>query len=361
MTTKTIPLQEIHQALGAKMVPFAGFLMPVRYSGDIDEHLAVRQAVGIFDVSHMGEFRVTGKNAKTYLQNITTNDLNKIGPGKAQYSCLPNKEGGIVDDIIVYQLKEEEYLVVVNASNIEKDWSWMQSQLTGGVSMLNESDEWCLFAVQGPKASALLDEALGAGTHDMPYYTIKTLSEDVYVATTGYTGSGGGEVFVRTPKAEELWNTIMEKGLKYGIKPIGLGARDTLRLEMGYCLYGNDIDDLTSPIEAGLGWITSSAKSFVASEYILGQKKNGTARKLVGLLMEGKSIPRSGYEVYDNDGNTVGVVRSGSISPMLQQGIALAYVHTAYAGVGATLLIKIRDQMQAARVVKTPFVSISNV
>ncbi|HZI23499.1 MAG TPA: glycine cleavage system aminomethyltransferase GcvT, partial [Chryseolinea sp.] len=310
MELKLVPLNDLHVKLGAKMVPFAGYNMPVRYSSDIDEHLTVRNGVGVFDVSHMGEFLLQGPNALDLIQRVTTNDASKLIDGQAQYSCLPNETGGIVDDLIVYKIKDNDYMVVVNASNIEKDWNWISKFNTAGVSMKNISDQVCLFAVQGPKAVATLQKLTSANLSDVKYYHFIKGDfagiKDVILSNTGYTGAGGFEVYVDRNDAEKIWNAIFEAGKEFNIKPIGLGARDTLRLEMGFCLYGNDIDDTTSPLEAGLGWITKFTKDFTNSSNLKKQKEEGVQRKLAGFKMIDKGIPRHDYQIKDAEGNTIG-------------------------------------------------------
>jgi aminomethyltransferase len=298
---KNVPLNDLHVKLGGKMVPFAGYNMPVRYSSDIEEHMTVRKGVGVFDVSHMGEFLLKGSNALDLIQRVTSNDASKLVDGQAQYSCLPNETGGIVDDLIVYKVKDNDYLIVVNASNIEKDWNWISKFNTKGVDMKNISDDTCLFAVQGPKAIEVLQKLTKVDLKSIKYYhfTIDGFAgvKDVVISNTGYTGAGGFEIYVNNQNAEKIWNAIFEAGKEFDIKPIGLGARDTLRLEMGFCLYGNDIDDTTSPIEGGLGWITKFTKDFTNSVAIKKQKEEGVKRKLVGLKMIDKGIPRHDYEI----------------------------------------------------------------
>lgn len=361
MTLKTIPLQSVHEALGAKMVPFAGYLMPVRYSSDLEEHLCVRQKVGIFDVSHMGEFLIKGPRALDLIQRVSANDASTLSPGKVQYSYLPNVQGGVVDDLLIYCLAPETYYLVVNASNIEKDWNWIASYNTEGVDMTNLSENTCLFAVQGPLAEATLQGLTDIPLGDMAYYTCQqgTLAgiSNVLISATGYTGAGGFELYVPSSEAEAVWNAILSAGAPHGIQPIGLGARDTLRLEMGYCLYGNDITDETSPLEAGLGWVTKFTKSFVNSEALQEQKRLGLERKLVAILMVDKAIPRSHYPVCAADGTVIGEVTSGTMSPVLQKGIALAYVALPHAQVGQEVWVKVREKLMRAEVVKLPFVS----
>lgn len=357
---KTVVLNDVHQQLGAKMVPFAGYNMPVRYSSDLEEHRTVRRAVGIFDVSHMGEFRVRGPQALDLIQRVTTNDASKLAPGKAQYSCLPNKDGGIVDDLLVYKLAEEDYLLVVNASNIDKDWNWIQQFNTAGAEMENVSDEISLFAVQGPKAIAALQSLTDADLSSIPYYSFVqgtfAGAPNVIISATGYTGAGGFELYVPNEHARQVWDKVMEAGQPYGLKPIGLGARDTLRLEMGYCLYGNDINDETSPLEAGLGWITKFSKDFTNADTLKKQKEVGVERKLVGFLMDGPGIPRGHYELVNEAGEKIGEVTSGTQSPSLSKGIGLGYVQTALSAPGSKVFVQVRGKNHPATVVKLPFV-----
>lgn len=360
MELKKIALNDVHEALGAKMVPFAGYNMPVRYSSDIEEHKTVREAVGIFDVSHMGEFVLRGPKALDLIQRVTTNDASKLADGKIQYSCLPNEEGGIVDDLLVYRMGEEEYLLVVNASNIEKDWNWISKHNTEGAEMVNISDETSLFAVQGPKTVEALQPLTKIDLASMAYYTFERGEfagvPDVLVSATGYTGAGGFEIYVKNEDARKVFDAIMEAGKAHGIKPIGLGARDTLRLEMGFCLYGNDIDDTTSPLEAGLGWITKFDKEFVNSENLKAQKEQGVNRKLIGFEMLEKAIPRAHYEIVNAEGEKVGEVTSGTMSPSLGKGIGLGYVTKDYSKVGTEISIRVRNKDMKAQVVKLPFV-----
>ncbi|RDB02887.1 glycine cleavage system aminomethyltransferase GcvT [Runella aurantiaca] len=357
---KTVPLNDLHQKLGAKMVPFAGFMMPVRYSSDLEEHHCVRNGVGVFDVSHMGEFILKGPKALDLIQRVSANDASVLFDGKIQYSYLPNEQGGAVDDLLVYRIDEEEYFLVVNASNIEKDWNWIQSHNTEGVPMINASDDLCLFAVQGPKAAEALQKLTSIHLAEMEYYTFKKGTfaglPDIIVSATGYTGAGGFELYIPRYAAIHVWHHIFEAGKEFGIKPIGLGARDTLRLEMGYCLYGNDIDDTSSPLEAGLGWVTKFTKNFINSEALLQQKQAGLQRKLVGFEMIDRGIPRGHYELCDAEGNALGHVTSGTQSPTLSKGIGLGYVPTTYSKPGSEIFVKVREKLLKAQVVKLPFV-----
>jgi aminomethyltransferase len=357
---KTTPFKEIHEAAGAKMVDFAGFYMPVQYSGIIDEHNTVRNGVGVFDVSHMGEFIVKGPNALAFLQNIVSNDVSKIVPGQAQYSYLPNEEGGIVDDLLVYHLDDGNYMCVVNAGNIEKDWAWFNKNNTQGAELHNISDHTALLAIQGPKAAEALQSLTDINLSEIPYYRFVRGTfagvKNVIISATGYTGSGGFEIYFNNAHAEEIWNKIFEAGAPQGIKPIGLGARDTLRLEKGYCLYGNDINDSTSPIDAGLAWVTSMKKDFIAKDIIQAVKEKGAENKLVGFKMIDRGIPRHDYEIADASGNIIGKVTSGTQSPVLQQGIGLGYVSTAFSKVGTEIFIPLRGKLLKAEVVKLPFV-----
>ena len=359
MELKKVALNDVHEALGAKMVPFAGYNMPVRYSSDLEEHRTVREALGIFDVSHMGEFLVKGPKALDLIQKVTSNDASKLVPGKIQYSCFPNEEGGIVDDLLVYCLAEEEYMLVVNASNIEKDWNWINKYNNEGVKLDNISDDMSLFAVQGPKTAEALQSLTNIDLHNMTYYTFEQGQfagvPNVIVSATGYTGASGFEIYVQNSDAKEVWDKIMEAGKPFGIKPIGLGARDTLRLEMGYCLYGNDITDSTSPLEAGLGWVTKFNKEFTNSANLKAQKEQGVTRKLIGFEMAEQGIPRSHYELVNAEGETIGEVTSGTQSPMLNKGIGMGYVKTEYAAPGTDIFVKIRNKAVKANVVKLPF------
>ncbi|NNM95029.1 MAG: glycine cleavage system aminomethyltransferase GcvT [Bacteroidia bacterium] len=356
---KTTALTSKHIALGAKMVEFAGFNMPVSYSGLNDEHLTVRTKVGIFDVSHMGEFIVKGPQALDLIQRVTSNDASVLQPGKAQYSCLPNTTGGIVDDLIVYKMSSDTYMLVVNASNIEKDWKWISSYNTQHAEMKNVSDEYSLMAVQGPRAASVLSKLTPCRLNEIPYYSFAVDTfcgfDGVIISNTGYTGAGGFEIYCKNNQAPAIWDAILQAGQSEGIKPIGLGSRDTLRLEMAFCLYGNDIDDTTSPIEAGLGWITKFTKDFTNSAALKEQKEKGVKRKLAGFTMIDKGIPRHGYAITDAQGTDIGVVTSGTQSPSLQQGIGLGYVKTEFAKPGTEIYIKIRDKLIKAAVTKTPF------
>lgn len=359
MELKKIALNDVHEALGAKMVPFAGYNMPVRYSSDLDEHHTVRKAVGVFDVSHMGEFLVSGPEALDLIQRVTSNDASKLSLGKIQYSCLPNQEGGIVDDLLVYCLAEEEYMLVVNASNIAKDWNWISQFNTKNAHLQNISDALSLFAVQGPKAAAALQSLTKVDLTNMVYYTFDKSEfagvPNVIISATGYTGAGGFEIYVPNAHAKEVFEKIMAAGAGFGIKPIGLGARDTLRLEMGYCLYGNDITDSTSPLEAGLGWVTKFSKDFTNAQNLKAQKEQGVGRKLIGFEMMEQGIPRSHYEIVDAEGVAIGEVTSGTMSPSLGKGVGLGYVQTEYATPGTDLYIKVRNKQLKAQVVKLPF------
>ena len=360
VANKKIPLNDLHEKLGGKIVPFGGFLMPVRYSSDIEEHNCVRNGVGVFDVSHMGEFVVRGERATEFLQYVVSNDVSTLFDGKVQYAYFPNNEGGVVDDLLIYRWSENEYYLVVNASNIEKDWNWLQQNNTFDVALEDLSDKLCLFAVQGPKALPTLQKLTDIDLASMDYYTYKagTLAgiEDVFVSATGYTGAGGFEIYVWNKDAEKMWNAIFEAGAEFDIKPIGLGARDTLRLEMGYCLYGHELNDTDSPLEAGLGWVTKFTKAFINSEKLQAQKVAGLGRKLVGIEMIDRGIPRSHYEICDANGTYLGEVTSGTMSPTLQKGIAMGHVPTAFAKIGTEVFVKIREKLLKAVVVKMPFV-----
>jgi len=341
------------------MVPFAGFNMPVQYEGVNIEHETVRNAVGVFDVSHMGEFLLTGKNALALIQKVTSNDASVLEIGRAQYSCLPNNEGGIVDDLIVYRIKEEQYLLVVNASNIEKDWEWISVHNDLDVEMKNLSDDYSLLAIQGPKAVEAMQSLSSIDLAAIKYYHFEVADfagfEHVIISATGYTGSGGFEIYCKNDQVEQIWNKVFEAGAAFGIKPIGLAARDTLRLEMGFCLYGNDINDTTSPLEAGLGWITKFTKDFTNSENLKKQKEEGVTRKLVAFEMIERGIPRHDYEIADANGNIIGIVTSGTQSPSLGIAIGLGYVPTALSSIDSEIFIRIRNKDVKAKVVKLPF------
>ena len=358
---KTTPFTEKHISLGAKMHEFAGYNMPIEYSGIIDEHLTVCNAVGVFDVSHMGEFWVKGPNALAFLQKVTSNNVAALTPSKVQYTCFPNEEGGIVDDLLVYHYEPEKYLLVVNASNIEKDWNWCVSHNTEGVELENASDHMAQLAVQGPKAILALQKLTSINLSEVPYYTFThgefAGEKDVIISNTGYTGAGGFELYFYPEAAMKIWNAVFEAGEEFGIKPIGLGARDTLRLEMGFCLYGNDLDDTTSPIEAGLGWITKfvDGKDFIDREYNAKQKAEGPKRRLVGFELVERGIPRHGYKLTDHNSNLIGEVTSGTMSPCLKKGIGMGYVDAAYAAPGTEIHVVIREKPINAVVVKLPF------
>ena len=356
---KNTALSHIHEQLGAKMVPFAGYNMPVQYEGINIEHETVRNGVGVFDVSHMGEFFLKGENALALIQKVTSNDASKLIDDKIQYSCLPNNDGGIVDDLLVYRISDKEYMLVVNASNIEKDWNWISQHNDLGVEMINKSDEISLLAVQGPKASEALQTLTDIDLSTMVYYTFKIGEfagcKDVIVSATGYTGSGGFEIYVKNKDAEAVWDAVFKAGAEFGIKPIGLAARDTLRLEMGFCLYGNDINDTTSPIEAGLGWITKFTKDFVNAEALKKQKEEGVTKKLIAFEISEKGIPRQGYEIVTKDGTVIGEVTSGTMSPSLKKGIGMGYVTTAYAKRDTEIFIQVRKKAIPATIVRLPF------
>lgn len=357
---KKTALCHVHEALGAKMVPFAGYLMPVQYTGVNDEHLAVRNSVGVFDVGHMGEFIVSGPKATDLLQAVTSNDVSKLTDGKVQYSCLPNDTGGIVDDLLVYRHNPELYVVVVNASNITKDWDWISKHNARfGATMQDVSYETGLLAVQGPKAAEALQKLTDIDLRAMEYYSFKMGRfagyDNIVVSATGYTGAGGFEIYFPNTVAEQIWNKVFEAGAAFGIKPAGLAARDTLRLEMGFCLYGNDIDDTTSPIEAGLGWITKFTKEFTNSAALKAQKEQGVKRKLVGFEMIDRGIPRHGYPIVDAAGAVIGVVTSGTQSPSLNKAIGMGYVPTALSAPGSEIQVDVRGKVLKARVTKIPF------
>jgi len=352
-------LTQKHIALGAKMVPFAGFNMPVQYEGVNAEHETVRNGVGVFDVSHMGEFILRGPNALALIQKFSSNDASVLFDGKAQYSCMPNGKGGIVDDLIIYRVNEHEYFIVVNASNIEKDWNWISSLNDLGVEMENVSDNYSLLAIQGPKAAEAMQSLTDVNLSEMVYYTFThgTFAgiDNVMISATGYTGSGGFEIYVKNENIEQVWDAVFQAGASFGIKPIGLAARDTLRLEMGFCLYGNDIDDTTSPLEAGLGWITKFTKDFVDSDFLKNQKEAGVTRKLVAFEMIDRGIPRHDYPILDADGNVIGKVTSGTMSPSMKVGIGLGYVAKEFSTLETDIFIEIREKGVKAKVVKLPF------
>ncbi len=356
---KNTPLTQIHEQLGAKMLPFAGYNMPIQYEGVNAEHETVRTAVGVFDVSHMGEFIISGPNALNLIQSVCTNDASTIEIGKAQYTCMTNNESGIIDDLIIYRLADQEYLLVVNASNIDKDWAWIEKQNTVGAEMTNISDTMALLAIQGPKAIEAMQSLTAVDLAGIKNYSFEVAEfagiQDVIISATGYTGSGGFEIYCKNEDAVEIWNKVFEVGASFGIKPIGLAARDTLRLEMGFCLYGNDINDTTNPIEAGLGWITKFTKEFTNSEHIKTIKQVGVSRKLVGFEMTERGIPRHDYEIVDKDGNAIGIVTSGTMAPSLNKGIGLGYVSIDNSAVDSEIFIRIRKNDVAAKVVKTPF------
>ena len=364
---KITPFTKYHIAAGAKMAEFAGYNMPIEFSGINDEHATVRNGVGVFDVSHMGEIWVKGPKALPFLQHITSNDVSKLFDGKVQYSCLPNGKGGIVDDILVYRIDEVTYLLVVNAANIDKDWAHICEQgkafgLEAGKELYNASDEICQLAIQGPTAMKLVQKMCPEAIEDMTYYTFCKTEiagiKDAILSITGYTGAGGCEIYVANEDADKLWEAMWKAGEEFGLKNIGLGARDTLRLEKGFCLYGNDIDDTTSPIEAGLGWITKFAegKDFIDREVLAKQKAEGVERKLVAFKMTERGIPRHGYELADTEGNVIGVVTSGTMSPTLREGIGMGYVKAAHAAVGSPITVVIRGKLIKAEVVKAPFI-----
>ncbi|MDR2563854.1 MAG: glycine cleavage system aminomethyltransferase GcvT [Prevotellaceae bacterium] len=368
---KTTAFTQFHIEAGAKMSPFAGFNMPIEYSGINEEHLTVRQGVGVFDVSHMGEIWVKGPNALKFLQYVTTNDVAALSSGKVQYSCMPNGRGGIVDDLLVYCIDEQTYLLVVNASNIDKDWNHLlsfagQFGLNPGKELYNASDEIALLAVQGPKAIEVIQKLVDTDISAMPYYTFGKVNvagiSNAILSITGYTGAGGCEIYVANEDGAKLWKAVFEAGKDAGIKPVGLGARDTLRVEMGYCLYGNDIDDNSSPIEAGLGWITKfkADKDFVDKDVLMKQKSEGTLRRLVGFEMIDKGVPRQHYEIYNSVGERIGEVSSGTMSPSMKKGVGLGYVQTAYSKPDSEIYIKIREKLLKAMVVKLPILKVGN-
>ncbi len=355
---KRTPFYDLHKNAGAKIVPFAGYEMPVLYAGIMEEHKAVRNAVGVFDVSHMGEFFAKGANALSFLQKITVNDVSKLTPGKAQYSAMCFDDGGIVDDLLIYMLAEHSYMIVVNASNIEKDWEWMKKHCPADVTFENNSDETALLAIQGPKSLATMQKLTSANLSVIPYYNFvqgSVAGIEMIISRTGYTGELGFEIYFNVAHAEKIWNAIFDAGKEFGITPIGLGARDTLRLEMGYCLYGNDIDQTTNPIEANLGWITKLNKGeFVAKPILEKIKAEGPKRKLVGMMLNDKAVPRHGYPLVVN-GTNVGVVTSGTFSPSLEKGIALGYVNVPHTEIGSKIVMDVRGKMIDATVVDLPF------
>ena len=341
------------------MVPFAGFNMPVQYEGVNMEHETVRSGVGVFDVSHMGEFELKGPNALALIQKVSSNDASVLVDGKAQYSCLPNGKGGIIDDLIIYRIANDHYFLVVNASNIEKDWNWISSHNDLGVEMNNLSDEYSLLAIQGPKAAEAMQSLTSIDLSNMTYYTFQygTFAgiDNVMVSATGYTGSGGFEIYVKNNDVPHVWDRVFEAGKSFGIKPIGLAARDTLRLEMGFCLYGNDINDSTSPLEAGLGWITKFTKDFVDSDFLKSQKENGVSRKLIAFEMVERGIPRHDYRILNDQNESIGIVTSGTMSPSMKIGIGLGYVDVAHSSMDSEIFIEIREKGIKAKIVKLPF------
>ncbi len=360
---KTTAFNKIHKDLGAKMVEFAGYEMPIEYSGIRNEHMGVREAAGVFDVSHMGEFWIKGPKALELVAMITSNDPRILIPGQAQYSCFPNGKGGIVDDLLVYCYEPEKYMLVVNAANIDKDWNWVVKQNeTVGAEIENASDNISQLAIQGPKATATLQKLTEVDLSSIKFYTFTTDRfagfDDVIISATGYTGAGGFELYFRNELAEPIWNAIFEAGEEYGIQPIGLAARDTLRLEMGYCLYGNDIDDTTSPIEAGLGWITkfNNGRQFIDRELLTMQKNEGVSRRLRGFVLSDRGIPRHGYELVNAEGSTIGEVTSGTMSPVLNKGIGMGYVAREYSAFGTEIFVKIRNKTIPAEIVRLPFI-----
>jgi aminomethyltransferase len=356
---KNTALTKIHESLGAKMVPFAGFNMPVQYEGVKAEHDTVRNHVGVFDVSHMGEFLISGENALELIQKISTNDASTLTIGRAQYSCMPNGKGGIIDDLIIYKVKETEYLLVVNASNIEKDWNWIASHNSMNATMKDLSEDYSLLAIQGPKAVEAMQSLTSVDLSAIKYYHFEVADfagiDNVIISATGYTGSGGFEIYCKNSEVEHVWAKVFEAGASFGIKPIGLAARDTLRLEMGFCLYGNDIDDTTSPLEAGLGWITKFTKDFVDSDTLKAEKEAGVSKKLVGFEMIERGIPRHDYEIVDTNGKIIGRVTSGTQAPSLNKAIGLGYVNFSHTSIDSEIYIRIRNKDIKAQVVKLPF------
>ena len=356
---KNTTLNDIHIGLGAKMVEFAGYNMPIQYEGVKSEHLAVRNSLGVFDVSHMGEFFITGKKSVDFLQSILSNDISVLINDQAQYSCLPNDKNGIVDDLIVYKFNDQKYMLVVNASNIEKDLNWINSKNKYGVSIKNESEKYSLFAIQGPKAIEAIQSLTTIDLNSIAFYHFKqglfAGFDDVIISATGYTGSGGFEIYCKNEQAVQIWNKVFEAGAEYNIKPIGLAARDTLRLEMGYCLYGNDINENTSPIEAGLGWITKFTKEFTNSHYLKKEKETGPRKKLVAFETIERGIPRKDYEIYSNENTKIGIVTSGTMSPSYNKGIGLGYVNSDYSQKDEFIFIQIRKKFIKSKIVKLPF------
>lgn len=354
-----IPLESKHEELGARMVEFAGFSMPLQYEGVSAEHVHVRNKAGIFDVSHMGEFRITGDGAGALIQKLTSNDVSKLFDGKIQYSCLMNSDGGIVDDLLVYRYSDKEYMLVVNASNITKDLNWIESNNDTGAVIVDESEDTALFAVQGPDAPELLQKLTDVDLSEMKYYTFRVAKfagvDNVNISATGYTGSGGFEIYVSRKDAVKVWDAIMEAGKEFDLKPIGLGARDTLRIEAGFCLYGNDIDDTTTPLEANLGWITKPETGFIASDKLMKQKQDGTERKLIGFEMKERGIPREGYLIKNDAGEVIGKVTSGTQSPLTKKAIGLGYVQKGHTKSGEKLKVEIRNKLLEAEVVRPPF------
>ena len=362
---KNTAFTRFHKEMGARMVPFAGYNMPVEYTGINDEHITVRERVGVFDVSHMGEFRVTGPSASEFLQYVTSNDVSELFDGKIQYSCFPNGKGGIVDDLLVYRFNQENYLLVVNASNIEKDWNWCVTNagrfgLIPGKDLVNISDDIAQLAVQGPYAMKVMQKLTGTPVENMENYTFNVIDfagiSDVIFSTTGYTGAGGCEIYIKNEDGPKLWKAVFDAGKEFNIKPAGLGSRDTLRLEMGYCLYGNDINDQTSPIEAGLGWITkfNDKKDFIDKDYLSKQKNEGVEKRLRGFIMIDRGIPRQHYEVVNSAGKLIGEVTSGTMSPMMKQGIGMAYLEKGYWKTDTEIFIRIRNKDLKARIVNMP-------
>ena len=356
---KNTALTHIHEELGAKMMPFAGYNMPIQYEGVSIEHETVREKLGVFDVSHMGEFFLEGPGTIDLIQRVCTNDASKMVDGQAQYTCMPNEDGGIIDDLIIYRFNQEKFMLVVNASNIEKDWNWISKFNTQGVKMTNSSDEYSLLAVQGPLAVEAMQSLTSVNLADIKFYHFVLANfaglNDIIISATGYTGSGGFEIYFKNNQAVDVWNAVMSAGSAFGIKPIGLAARDTLRLEMGYCLYGNDIDDTTSPLEAGLGWITKFTKEFTNSEFLMAQKEAGIKRKLVAFELIDKGVPRGGYEIVDHEGKPIGKVTSGTMGPSVKKGIGLGYVDRAFMKADTEIYIAVRKKRLKAKVVKLPF------